>query len=436
MHTTSDKSSLHQMGMGVPQNLLRLTAQSLASSPRLFDDGDQGLVGFLDVDSGHFGNLRREHSVGIDGTGNFLSFVNDVVGETDAVIVFSEGRCLMDDSGAGVVRDVVIAEDAEVVFAFRRGGGIGEVVEEGFVLLADQVRPDEGLFDGVEFRSHGGFPFLFVVHDGVELRKTRLCENVSFLRFDVEYLNVGHGGVDAQGEVGGKRPRGGGPRHETDLLRGTFAGAAVLVQHGKTDHHRRIPDILVVQARLEVAQGRPARRAEGHDLVPLVHQALLEQLLEDPPHALHEGRVHRLVVVLEVDPPPQPRHGPLPLLRVPRHDPPTGLVVLVHAHFQDLIAMGDVELLVDLVLHGEAVAVPAGAARDVAVAHAGVAGDDVFDGAGEDVAVVGQAGGEGGAVVEGVFLGKRWGRMVDREDGSDCNCDSDKVDRVRVVIIS
>mmetsp|Transcript_5181 Transcript_5181/g.10350 ORF Transcript_5181/g.10350 Transcript_5181/m.10350 type:complete len:313 (+) Transcript_5181:2205-3143(+) len=310
--------------------------------------------------------------------------------ETDAVIVFSEGRCLVYDSGTGIISDVIIAEDAKVVFAFRCGGGIGEVVKEGFVLLPDQIAPNEGLFESVQLRSHGGFPFLFVVHDGVDLREPRLCEDVSFLGFDVEDLNVGHGGMDAQGEVGWKSPRGGGPRHETDFLRSTTAAtAAILIQHGKTDHQRRIPDVLVIQASLEVTQGSPARRAEGHDLIALIHQPLLEQLLKHPPHALHESRIHRLVIVLEIDPTPQPRHGSLPLLRIPRHDPPTGLIVFVHPHFQDLIAMGDVELLIDLVLHGEAVAIPAGAAGHVEVAHAGVAGHDVFDGAGEDVAVVG-----------------------------------------------
>lgn len=66
--------------------------------------------------------------------------------------------------------------------------------------------------------------------------------------------------------------------------------------------------------------------------------------------------------------------------------------------------MGDVERLVDFVFDGESVAVPAGAAFDAVSGHDGVAGDDVFDCAGEDVAVVGGAGGEGGSVVECVFL--------------------------------
>ena len=49
-------------------------------------------------------------------------------------------------------------------------------------------------------------------------------------------------------------------------------------------------------------------------------------------------------------------------------------------------------------------AVPAGATGDVVAGLAGVAGYDIFDGAGEDVAVVGESGGEGWSVVEGVLL--------------------------------
>lgn len=66
--------------------------------------------------------------------------------------------------------------------------------------------------------------------------------------------------------------------------------------------------------------------------------------------------------------------------------------------------MGDVELLIDLVFDGEAVAIPSGAAGDVMAGLAGVAGYDIFDGAGEDVTEVGKTGGEGWAVVEGEFL--------------------------------
>jgi hypothetical protein len=69
-----------------------------------------------------------------------------------------------------------------------------------------------------------------------------------------------------------------------------------------------------------------------------------------------------------------------------------------------LITVSDIELLIDLVFHGEAVTIPPRTAGDTMRGLAGVACYDIFDGAGEDVAVVGEAGGERGTVVEGVFL--------------------------------
>lgn len=55
-------------------------------------------------------------------------------------------------------------------------------------------------------------------------------------------------------------------------------------------------------------------------------------------------------------------------------------------------------------------AVPSESAGDVAAVHGLVAGDDVLDGSGENMAVVGLAGGEGGPVVEDV-LGVRFGSL-------------------------
>ena len=55
--------------------------------------------------------------------------------------------------------------------------------------------------------------------------------------------------------------------------------------------------------------------------------------------------------------------------------------------------------MLGLGLDGQPVAVPAEAALHAAL-HGPVAGDDVLDGAGQQVAVMGQAGGEGRAVVE------------------------------------
>ena len=66
--------------------------------------------------------------------------------------------------------------------------------------------------------------------------------------------------------------------------------------------------------------------------------------------------------------------------------------------------MGDVEHFVNFVFDGETVAVPTGTTFDGFAGHGGEAGDDVFDGSGEDVAVVGEAGCEWWSIVEGVLL--------------------------------
>lgn len=68
-----------------------------------------------------------------------------------------------------------------------------------------------------------------------------------------------------------------------------------------------------------------------------------------------------------------------------------------------MISPLDIELLIDLVLDGEAVTVPAESARDVVTGHGLVPRHDVLDGAGEDVAVVRETGGERRAVVEDVL---------------------------------
>ena len=50
--------------------------------------------------------------------------------------------------------------------------------------------------------------------------------------------------------------------------------------------------------------------------------------------------------------------------------------------------MGDVEHLIDFVLDRQTMAVPARATGDMMASLAGVAGDDILDGAREDVSVV------------------------------------------------
>jgi hypothetical protein len=160
----------------------------------------------------------------------------------------------------------------------------------------------------------------------------------------------------------------------------------------------------VVEARLEGGQRGLALVAVGQDLVALVDQALVPQLLEDPHRGLHEGRVHRLVVVDEVDPPRLARDVAVPAVGVLHDRSAARLVEVVDAVLGDGHVAGDAQLALGLHLGRQAVAVPAEAALDAAAPHGLVAGDRVLHVPGQQVAVVGQPVGERGPVVEDVLV--------------------------------
>jgi len=103
------------------------------------DECNECFVGLFDVDALDRRYLVGEQSVGVDGTGQFSALDDDLVGQTDPLIVLSEGRRLVHDARPGVVSDVVVGEDSPVL------RGIVVVLEEikkGLVLLANQVLSD------------------------------------------------------------------------------------------------------------------------------------------------------------------------------------------------------------------------------------------------------------------------------------------------------
>ena len=67
---------------------------------------------------------------------------------------------------------------------------------------------------------------------------------------------------------------------------------------------------------LPIPPTKHTRKHAPTHLESFVDQALFIQLLEHPPHALHESGVQRLVVILKVDPAAQACHRLLPLLGV------------------------------------------------------------------------------------------------------------------------
>ena len=135
-----------------------------------------------------------------------------------------------------------------------------------------------------------------------------------------------------------------------------------------------------------------------------VDAALVPELLEDPPHRLHEAEVHRLVVVVEVDPAAHARDGLAPFTDVLEHHRAALFVELVDAELLDLRSPSDAKRLLGKRLDRKAVGIPAEASLDVLAAHRLVTRNDVLDCAGEQVSVVGKTSGKRRPVVELVAL--------------------------------
>lgn len=139
-----------------------------------------------------------------------------------------------------------------------------------------------------------------------------------------------------------------------------------------------VVDLLVILTSLKVGQRREQASRVRHDFETAIDEALIKELLERPPHALHEAKVERLVVVIKVDPAAHTLDGLAPLGRVAHDDRAALGVVLVDAHAKHVRARLDAELLVDLVLNWHAVRVPAETARYVEARDVRVARDDVL----------------------------------------------------------
>ena len=143
-------------------------------------------------------------------------------------------------------------------------------------------------------------------------------------------------------------------------------------------HTRGVVDLLVILPGLKVGQRCEQPCGIGHHFETAIDKIFLEQLLERPPDALHKAEIERLVIVIKVDPATHALDGRAPLGRV-AHDDRTALsVVLVDTHFEYIFARLDAKLLINLVLYGYAVGVPAETAWYVETRDMGVACDDIL----------------------------------------------------------
>jgi len=135
----------------------------------------------------------------------------------------------------------------------------------------------------------------------------------------------------------------------------------------------------------------------------LVDQALVPELLHDPPNGFHVVRFHGLVIVVEIYPAAQAGDNGPPFVDIAEHRSPAGLVEFGDAEFLYIGLGVEAKLFLDEVFHRKAMAVPAEATVYLKALHGFIAGNNVFYGAGHEMSEVGKPGGEWWAVVEHEF---------------------------------
>ena len=167
----------------------------------------------------------------------------------------------------------------------------------------------------------------------------------------------------------------------------------------------RVLGVAVAQRDLVRGEGGAAAGAVGDDLVPLVEAPVVPEPAQRPPDRLDVGRLEGDVWVVEVDPEADSLGEPVPVLDVGEDRLAAALVELGDAVGLDLLLGGNPQVLFDLQLDREPVTVPTRLARDAVAAHRAVAGIDVLEHTGEDVAGVGPAIGRRRALVEAPDLG-------------------------------
>ncbi len=208
--------------------------------------------------------------------------------------------------------------------------------------------------------------------------------------------------MDRDGGVGHQGPRRGRPHQQRRTELGERPAG-----HREADVDAGVDDVGVALRDLVVGQRGAAPRAVGRHAVVLDEQALVGDPREAPPDALHVGGVHRPVGLRQVDPVAHPLGEPLELVHVPQHALAAPVVEGRHAVRLDVLLAGEAQLLLHGQLHGQAVAVPAGAPRDRAAAHRLEPREEVLEDAGLDVVRAGVAVGGRRPLVEDPRLAAR-----------------------------
>ena len=358
-------------------------------APALAQEVDEHRVGVLEEEARHRPDLREEVAVEPDPVQH-----GEPVLHPEPQVVGPVGGRGVDDPGAVPGRHEVRGPHPMGRAGRLRPGG--EVVEGRLVAKPRERAPLDGPLDR---RPRRPLPERRLDRGGGE------DEGL----VAVPHPRIVHVRVHGEGEVGGEGPGGGGPDEERDpaavlaaaLARARSrrrlrprprrqprpgAGGRRLVDERETDVDGRVLDLLVAERDLVRGQGRPDPGVVGNHLVPAVEKALVPDGLQEMPHRLDVVVVEGVVGVGHVHPEAHALGHALPVADVAHDRLAAAPGELLDPDLAlDAGLVEDPELLLDLVLDGQAVGVPAGAARAVVAAHGLVAGEQVLEGAGEDV---------------------------------------------------
>ena len=166
-------------------------------------------------------------------------------------------------------------------------------------------------------------------------------------------------------EVGIQRPRGRRPHEDARILE-----LGLVRVDRENQREGRVLTVLIALVGFEVRKRSRESRAVRLNAVALVDEALVEALLEHPPHRFHEVLVHGLVALVEVHPAAHAAHRLFPFAGVLEHLAAASFVELVDTELLDFGNARETEFVLNERFNRKAVAVPTENAVSRASSHA------------------------------------------------------------------
>ena len=278
------------------------------------------------------------------------------LGSADGEVLRSEGRRHVDDPGSLLHGDEVPGDHPVRVLDVRVRRRVANADEVG-----TRQRPDDraGVAeDGVAKRFPDDQPFPVALDHEVRRRRVNGCPLVRR-----------------------ERPR----RRRPHDKRRTDERRVVRSDDREPDEDARVGDRLVALGHLCVREGGAAPRAVRRDLVVLDQEPAEVELLQRPPDRLDVRGVHRPVRLIGVDPEADPLGESLERADVPLDGLAAEPVELGDTERLDVLLPGRADLLLDLDLDRQAVAIPSALPFHVVARHRLESREHVLEGARLDV---------------------------------------------------